>query len=92
MNYHFLVQKTGSKTRNRFFLILGLGLFAYFGSSRAILGGSSLSGSGALAVLVLSFMAGQGWSKEEKVITLGENKLQENGLYRPPDQECTIDA
>ena len=53
--------------RNRFFLLLGLGLVGLFGSRRAILGGSSLAGAGALAVIVLAFMAGQGWSKDEKV-------------------------
>jgi len=45
-------------------------LFSLFGSSRAVLGGSNLAGSGALGVLVLAFMAAQGWDKEEKVFHL----------------------
>lgn len=61
------LQKPASKTRNRFFLLFGLGLFALFGSKQAKLDGSDLSGSGALAVLVLAFMAAQGWHKEGKV-------------------------
>lgn len=48
-------------------MLFGLGLFSLFGSRRAIIGGSSLAGAGALAVLVLSFVAGLGWEKEEKV-------------------------
>lgn len=56
--------------RNRFFLLFGLGLFSLLGSRRAILGGSNLAGAGALAVLVLSFVAGLGWNKEEKVCVL----------------------
>lgn len=56
--------------RNQFFLLLGLGLVGLFGSRRAILGGSSLAGAGALAVIVLAFVAGQGWSTDEKVKTL----------------------
>ncbi len=63
----FSVQKEASKVRNRFFLILGLGLFSLFGSSRAIIGGSNLAGSGALGALVLAFVAAQGWDKMEKV-------------------------
>ena len=61
------VQKEASKIRNRFFLTFGLGLFALFGSTRAVIGGSNLAGSGALGALVLAFVAGQGWDKEEKV-------------------------
>ena len=33
-----------------------------------MIGGSNLAGSGALGVLVLTFVATQGWSSEEKVI------------------------
>ncbi len=65
-NYVFF-QKPAAKVRNRFFLMLGLGLFSLFGSSRAVLGGSNLAGSGALGVLVLAFVAAQGWDSEEKV-------------------------
>ncbi len=61
------MQKSGSKLRNCFFLLFGLSLVAIFGSRRAILGGSSLAGAGPLAVLVLAFVAGQGWTKMEKV-------------------------
>lgn len=50
-----------------FFLLFGLGLFALFGSRRAIIGGSNLAASGALAVLVLAFVSGQGWKQELKV-------------------------
>ena len=53
--------------RNRVFLLLGLGLFGLFGSRRAMLAGSSLAGGGALAVLGVAFIAGQGWPKSEKV-------------------------
>ncbi len=60
-------QKSGSKLRNRFFLLFGLSLVGIFGSRRAMLGGSSLAGAGALAVLVLAFVAGQGWTKTDKV-------------------------
>ena len=35
------------------------------------IGGSSLAGSGALGALVLAFMAGQGWKKEEKASESG---------------------
>ena len=56
--------------RNRFFLLFGLSLFAVFGSQRAIIGGSSLAGSGPLAVVILSFVAGQGWEIGEKVCLL----------------------
>ena len=59
--------------------MLGLGLVALFGSRRAILGGSSLAGAGALAVLVLAFIAGQGWNKEEKV-----RKLAAMEIFSPP--------
>lgn len=61
-------QKKGSKVRNRFFLLFGLGLFSLFGSIRAVIGGSNLAGSGALGVLVLAFVAAQGWKEEEKVL------------------------
>lgn len=61
------VQKQASKVRNRFCLTLGLGLFSLFGSTRAVIGGSNLAGSGALGVLVMAFVAAQGWKKEEKV-------------------------
>ena len=61
------MQKKGSKLRNRFFLAFGLGLFSLFGSIRAFIGGSNLAGSGALGALVMAFVAGQGWKKEEKV-------------------------
>lgn len=60
-------QKKGSKTRNQFFLLFGLGLFALFGSRRAIIGGSNLAASGALAVLVLAFVGGQGWNQTERL-------------------------
>lgn len=60
--------KEGSKTRNRFFLIFGLGVFAILGSRRAVLGGASLAGAGPLAVLVLAFVAGQGWEAGEKAL------------------------
>ena len=63
----FLWQKAGSKVRTRFFLTLGLGLFSVFGSSRAVIEGSNLAGSGALGVLVLAFVASQGWDAKEKV-------------------------
>ena len=53
--------------RGRFFILLGLSLFAVFGSRRAVLGGSSLAGSGPLAVVVLAFYGGLKWSDEEKV-------------------------
>lgn len=56
-----------SKIRNLFFLLFGFGLFAVFGSRRAIIGGSNLAASGALAVLVLAFVSGQGWTQQEKV-------------------------
>ena len=65
--HFFLLQKEGSKVRNRFFLTFGLGLFSIFGSTRAFIGGANLAGSGALGALVLAFVAGQGWKKEEKV-------------------------
>lgn len=48
-------------------MLFGLGLFALFGSRRAIIGGSNLAASGALAVLVLAFVGGQGWKQEVKV-------------------------
>ncbi len=38
-----------------------------FGSRRAIIGGSSLAGSGPLAVVILSFTAGLKWESNEKV-------------------------
>ena len=38
-----------------------------FGSMRAVVGGSNLAGSGALGVLVLAFVAAQGWDGKEKV-------------------------
>ena len=66
-NTRMSLQNVGSQLRNRFFLLLGCGLFGLFGSRRAVIGGSNLAGAGALAVLVLSFMAGHGWSNEEKV-------------------------
>ena len=61
------MQNPGSKLRNRFFLLLGFGLFGLFGSRRAIIGGSSLAGAGALSVLVLAFIAGLRWKETEKV-------------------------
>ena len=61
------LQNPGSKLRNRFFLLLGFGLLGFFGSRRAIIGGSSLAGAGALAVLVLAFVAGLRWQEKEKV-------------------------
>lgn len=42
-------------------------MFSVFGSNRAIIDGSSLAGSGALGVLVLAFVAAQGWESAEKV-------------------------
>lgn len=47
----------------RSFLVLGLSVFAVFGSSVA-----GFPGSGGLCTLVLAFLAGLGWGKE-KVIT-----------------------
>lgn len=38
-----------------------------FGSTRAIIGGSNLAGSGALGALGMSFVAAQGWKEDEKV-------------------------
>lgn len=38
-----------------------------FGSRRAIIGGSSLAGSGPLAVVVIAFVAGLKWKSDEKV-------------------------
>lgn len=49
-------------------LLFGLSLFAVFGSRRAIIGGSSLAGSGPLAVVILAFIAGLKWTSDEKVV------------------------
>ena len=75
-DFIFNIQKRGSKLRNRFFMTLGLGLFSLFGSNRAIIGGSNLAGSGALGVLVMAFMASQGWDSEEKVSFKGIGSLR----------------
>ena len=61
------MQGIGTKVRNRFLLLLGFGLLGLFGSKRAVFGGSSLAGAGALSVLVLSFFAGIRWHDTEKV-------------------------
>ena len=71
-----LLQKVGSKARNRFFLLFGLGLLSVFGSRRAIVGGASLAGAGALGVLTIAFVAAQGWDGPGKVSdTLGQHIL-----------------
>ena len=38
-----------------------------FGSRRAIIGGASLAGAGALGVLTVAFIAAQGWDGPGKV-------------------------
>ena len=78
----FSLQKAGSKLRNRFFLLLGFGVFALFGSRRALIGGSSLAGAGALAVLILSFVAGLGWDVIDKVCCIFDYDVRiERYLY-----------
>ena len=71
-----ILQDLKSKSRNRFFLLLGFGLFGLFGSRRAVIHGSSLAGAGALSVLVLSFIAGLGWKETEKVILMSKCTAQ----------------
>ena len=53
--------------RNRFFLLFGFGLLSLFGGRRALIGGASLAGAGALGTVVVSFVSVQKYSIEDKV-------------------------
>ena len=53
--------------RNRFFLLFGFGLLSLFGGRRALIGGASLAGAGALGTVVVSFVSVQKYSNEDKV-------------------------
>ncbi|XP_028408354.1 sodium/hydrogen exchanger 9B2-like [Dendronephthya gigantea] len=53
--------KSDAPQKNRFVLLSSLGLLSLFGLKRA-----NFSGAGALGCLVLSFVAGQGWSDSDK--------------------------
>ena len=61
------LQSESSRSRNRFFLLLGLTILSAFGSRRAVIGGASLAGAGALGVLVTAFVASQGWESLQLV-------------------------
>lgn len=76
------MQSETSRSRNRLFLLLGLTLLSAFGSRRAVIGGASLAGAGALGVLVTAFVASQGWDSLELVRTrLKINCLQFCAFY-----------
>lgn len=60
-------QTQASKERNRFFLLFGFGLFSLFGGRRALLGGASLAGAGALGTVAVAFVSVQKISASEKV-------------------------
>ena len=59
-----LLQKNGSKIRNRVFLLVGFALFGLFGAQQIKVGGTGLVGAGALSVLVLAFMVHLRWKKD----------------------------
>ena len=65
--------------KNRFVLLSSLGLLSLFGLRRA-----NFSGAGALGSLVLSFVAGLGWSESDKVrveVTLFLQVMSNDLLY-----------
>ena len=56
-----------------------------------MIGGSSLAGAGALSILVLSFVAGIGWTDTEKVCPLpSAHDIDQGVLYHrsPRNQRC----
>lgn len=68
-NYLFLKTES-SKQRNRFFLLFGFGLLSLFGGRRAVIGGASIAGAGALGTVVTSFVSAQKLSTEDKVLVV----------------------
>lgn len=64
----------------RSFLVLGLSVFAVFGSSVA-----GFPGSGGLCTLVLAFLAGLGWGTEKVIrcTCLSEQPRPQESLHPP---------
>lgn len=66
VNVNFFFQK--HLVMKRSFLVLGLSVFAVFGS-----GVAGFPGSGGLCTLVLAFLAGLGWGTEKVIIYASKN-------------------